>query len=186
MKSNLILIVFFLSIVVSCKTEKSKTLNFGIFNITVPDNWKKIEIKGVDSYVGGIVLNEKDTLFFDYGSSTALINDAIVVEDIKNLAKMKQEGFSVESLTFSKTPNLDQNQGIFHKEYYMYDTISGYTPKIKVPKRIGDGVTAICFDSLNTKKERLYLYAKNLDTIKQFELLKAFKTIKIISNSESK
>ncbi|WP_374175207.1 hypothetical protein [Flavobacterium tructae] len=186
MKSNLILIVFFSFILISCKTERSKTLNFGVFSISVPNNWEKVNIKGIDSYVGGIVMNKKDTLFFDYGNSTALINDAIVIEDIKNFTKMKEEGFSIENLTFSKTPDLDQNQGIFHKEYYMYDTISGFIPKIKVPKRIGNGVTAICFDSLNTKKERLYIYAKNLDTIKQFELLKAFKTIKIIPNSRRK
>lgn len=181
MKINLVLILPLLFILFSCKTDRKKTISFDVFEITVPDNWKKIDVKGIDSYVGGIKLNDKDTVFFDYGSSTALIDDVIMIEDIKKYSIMKREGFYVENFKFSKTPNLDQNQGIFHREYYIYDTINGFIPKIKIPKKIGNGLTAICFDSLNVKRERLYMYAKNLDTLEQFQLVKAFKTIKIIS-----
>ena len=171
--------MIFLSIHVSCKNDKNKKIVFDVFEISVPNNWEQISLKGIDSYIGGIKLNNKDTLFFDYGASTSLINDVVIIEDKKMYQKMKKEGFDVENYIFSKTHNLDQNQGVFHKEYYMYDTISGYIPKIKIPKIIGNGLTAVCFDSLNIKKERLYMYAKNLDTVEQFQLLKAFKTIKI-------
>lgn len=187
MKINLILrallFIFFLS---SCEDKKNKTIIFDVFEITVPTDWEKINLSGIDSYTGGIVLSTKDTLFFDYGSSAPLINDVIVVEDIKNYSKMKKEGFYVENFTFSKTPNLDQNQGVFHKEYYIYDTIDNLISKIKIPKKIGDGVIAISFDSITKKRDRLYLYSKNLDTLKQFELLKAFKTIKIFSRQKGK
>lgn len=181
MKVNIVLILILLSILFGCKSETNKTINFDVFEITVPSNWQKIDIEGIDNYVGGIELNDKDTVFFDYGNNTALIDDAIMVEDIKKYSKMKQEGFYVENFIFSKTPNLDQNQGIFHKEYYIYDTINGFIPKVKIPKKIGNGLTAICFDSVNVKRERLYMYAKNLDTLEQFQLLKAFKTIRIVN-----
>ncbi len=179
MKINLILLLLF--ILVSCEKESSKTIDFDTFIITVPNNWKKVDLKGVDSYTGGIKLNNKDTLFFDYGNNTAVINDVILVNDVKQFSIMKKEGFTVENFIFSKTPKIDENQGVFHKEYYMYDTINGYIPKLKIPKEIGNGLTAICFDSINIKKERLYLYAKDLDTLEQFQLLKAFKTIRIIN-----
>jgi hypothetical protein len=185
MKTNLTIILCLLFTLIGCKTDKKKTIDFVVFKITVPKNWKKVDVKGTDSYVGGILLNCNDTVFFDYGNSTALINDAIIVEDVKKYSIMKEEGFYIKNFKFSKTPKLDQNQGVFHKEYYFYDTISGFIPKIKIPKEIGNGLTAICFDSLNINRERLYIYAKNLDTLEQFQLLKAFKTIQIFKSPDA-
>ncbi|MGO3707037.1 MAG: hypothetical protein ACTJGD_06130 [Mesonia hippocampi] len=44
----------------------NNNFNFGAFSIYIPENWKKIEYNGMDSYVGGIT-NGKDSLTFDYG-----------------------------------------------------------------------------------------------------------------------
>jgi mono/diheme cytochrome c family protein len=47
------------------KTANEK-IDFGAFEMTIPQDWKKIEFKGIDSYVGGIT-NGIDSLTFDYG-----------------------------------------------------------------------------------------------------------------------
>ncbi len=65
---------------------------------------------------------------------------------------------------FSKYPKVDQNQGVFHNEYYMYDSIDNYQVKISLPKRISEGVTGIYFDSLSDGNS-LYIYGNNLETI---------------------
>ena len=44
----------------------NEKIDFGAFEMTIPHNWKKIEFKGIDSYVGGIT-NGIDSLTFDYG-----------------------------------------------------------------------------------------------------------------------
>ena len=41
-------------------------IDFKAFEIKVPENWRKIELNGIDSYVGGIT-NGIDKLTFDYG-----------------------------------------------------------------------------------------------------------------------
>jgi hypothetical protein len=52
----------------SSNSQKSNNndFNFGAFFIYIPENWKKIEFDGIDSYVGGIT-NGTDSLTFDYG-----------------------------------------------------------------------------------------------------------------------
>lgn len=61
---------------VSCKTKTSgwQTLDFGVFKLKTPQGWKKIEEKGIDSYVGGLT-NGKDSLWFDYGWYSPDIGD---------------------------------------------------------------------------------------------------------------
>jgi hypothetical protein len=41
-------------------------LDFGVFNVKAPPGWKKFQLQGIDSYVGGLS-NGKDSLEFDYG-----------------------------------------------------------------------------------------------------------------------
>ena len=178
MKFLLYLLSTFL--LISCKNNnKQKSLDFTVFKISVDNDWHKINLEGIDSYVGAIKTAKGDTLIFEYGIQAPMINDAYMVEDIKNYNKMKSEGFNVENIFFSKNFSLDQNQAVFHKEYYLYDTIDSYLVKMKIPKNIGNGLTAISFDSLDVNKNKFYLFGKNLDTLEQFKLLKAFKTIKI-------
>jgi hypothetical protein len=66
---------------VSCGQDKNqnwKTLDFGSFKLTTPETWKIVELKGIDSYVGGLT-DGKDTLFFDYGWYCPSVGD----EDFK-------------------------------------------------------------------------------------------------------
>lgn len=43
-----------------------KTIDYGVFKLKAPPEWKKLKMQGFDSYVGGLT-NGKDTLTFDYG-----------------------------------------------------------------------------------------------------------------------
>lgn len=171
--------LFSILLIVSCiEQKKYKKIKFNKFSIVVQNDWEKVERNGIDSDIGAIKINDKDTIFFDYGTNTAIIDDVVFVQSMSDYKEMLEKEFDISSYHFSKTPNVDKNQGIFHKEFYMYDTIDNYIVKIKIPKKIENGITAICFDSLNPMKERLYMYGKNIEEHNNKELLKAFKTIK--------
>jgi len=67
-------LVFLLFVLVACQEGSqrpnfhslgSQTLDFGAFTIKAP-GWRKFELQGIDSYVGGLT-NGKDSLTFDYG-----------------------------------------------------------------------------------------------------------------------
>jgi|GEM_PF-2030695 len=49
-----------------CKEKLNKTLNFGSFELTVPQNWNYEELEGDDTFFGKIKACD-DELFFDYG-----------------------------------------------------------------------------------------------------------------------
>jgi hypothetical protein len=43
-----------------------KDLDFGVFRVKTPVDWKKVKTQGLDSYMGGLT-NGMDSLWFDYG-----------------------------------------------------------------------------------------------------------------------
>ncbi|TWI81672.1 cytochrome c [Lacibacter cauensis] len=54
---------------ISCSTNRTAewhTLDYGVFQLKAPSDWKKFKRQGIDSYVGGLT-NEIDSLWFDYG-----------------------------------------------------------------------------------------------------------------------
>lgn len=50
-------------------------IDYRAFKIKVPEGWEKIELQGIDSYVGGIVTNHQDTITFDLGWYSNRLND---------------------------------------------------------------------------------------------------------------
>ncbi|WP_430408589.1 hypothetical protein [Kordia sp.] len=169
-----------LFILLCCKDQnKNKKVDYRFFSIEIPNDWRKIELIGIDSHVGGIVTNKNDSITFDYGRDTPDNNEVLGVSHINEKDKLDSLGFPVSEIFFSKYPKIDMNQGTFHNEYYYYDNIDNREVKIGVPKKIGAGITSIFFDSLTNRNDNLYLYGRDLDTLEQFKLLKAFRTIKI-------
>lgn len=75
-----IILAFLLT--VSCREQ---TRDFGKFSLKIPSSWQYISQKGIDSYIGLIAIDSKDTLFFDYGhySSNLAIIKTIKVEIVK-------------------------------------------------------------------------------------------------------
>jgi hypothetical protein len=41
-------------------------LDYGVFTVQAPPEWRKFTERGIDSYIGGLT-NGKDSLFFYYG-----------------------------------------------------------------------------------------------------------------------
>ncbi len=65
-------ILLFMAIIYQCTSCQDKsagqfiTIDFGGFTLVAPAGWNKLEIRGIDSYVGGLS-NGIDTLIFDFG-----------------------------------------------------------------------------------------------------------------------
>ena len=75
-KMKVVLISILVTLFFSCKAiaPDSQILDFGSFKLKTPGNWYKFELRGIDSYIGGLT-NGKDTLRFDYGWYSAHVGD---------------------------------------------------------------------------------------------------------------
>lgn len=63
-------IFFFLILLSNCtavKNSSEKTINFNGFEMTVPANWEKTEMQGIDSKVGGLKMGMNEEIQYDYG-----------------------------------------------------------------------------------------------------------------------
>ena len=72
------MIIFILFILIECastESKKTKVLNLTSFEITVPKNWKEIKMKGIDSKIGAIKLNNQEKVFYDYGLYSNKLTD---------------------------------------------------------------------------------------------------------------
>jgi hypothetical protein len=78
---NIIILIILFSVACTEKkqTNGKKNLDFGSFTIETPASWKKEKVKGIDSYVGKIVIDSNETLEFDLGwySNTLTENDSV-------------------------------------------------------------------------------------------------------------
>ncbi len=62
----LLAVVIYFTLGKNYPNSVTSDLNFAVFSIKIPKDWKKLEFEGIDSYVGGIT-NGMDSLTFDYG-----------------------------------------------------------------------------------------------------------------------
>lgn len=159
--------------------KETKRLAFSSFSIEVPVSWENRVFKGIDYSADYILIENKDTIHIDFGSFKEGFDDVLNVFSFKQKKKYDSLGLDTSSLVFSKIPDIDAAQGTFLSEYYLYDTIDNYKVKLRIPKKIGKGITGVYFDSINSKEERLKIYARNLDSLSQRKLLRVFKSIKI-------
>lgn len=173
----------------SCAQREYKTIDFGQFEITVPENWNKYEAKEIDSYVGGIVTETNDTLDFDFGmySGDLSKSDFPMVYDSIGLAELTKK----ELKLLPKTKHLIV-EDLFYadvdfKEYlqyqFVYDSIDCFKAKIITPRNKGYGGTGVYIDSLtgtkqNYNKIRFNFYGWYLNDKAQAEFIKALKTLK--------
>lgn len=173
----------------SCAQREYKTIDFGQFEITVPENWNKYEAKGIDSYVGGIVTETNDTLDFDFGmySGDLSKSDFPMVYDSIRLAELTKK----ELKLLPKTKHLiiedlfyaDVNFKEYLQYQFVYDSIDCFKAKIITPRNKGYGGTGVYIDSLtgtkqNYNKIRFNFYGWYLNDKAQAEFIKALKTLK--------
>lgn len=187
MKQVVYLIVFALLIISCTSKSKLKTIDFESFEITVPENWNKFEIKGTDSYVGGIITDQKDTLIFDIGrySGDVTKHDIPLVFDKKMYSELSQR--QKELLKKAKHLIVDTISGnIDFKKYlrqkFSIQQIDCFSAKLIIPINKEFGTTGIYIDSLEGKdfnKTKMSFYGENLKAKTEKDFIIALKTIKL-------
>jgi hypothetical protein len=178
---NSLKITLFVNIflIFSCNEKSKKSVDFAGFNISIPKNWQKIELQGVDSKVSGIITDKRDTLFIDFGQNSNSFNEIPEIRSLERKKEYDSVGFRYpKSMIFSEQPELDQAQAIYLKEYFYYDTIDGKKAKVGIPKAINDGRCLIYISQVDNKGNKLSIYTQNVDEATQKEILISFKSIK--------
>jgi hypothetical protein len=171
------------------KSENKQTLDLRTFTMETPDNWKYIQKRGIDSFVGEIAIGKKDTLYFDYGMYSSdleesfnggyyhiINNDSIFARDweVKQLDTINEPVYK-----FIARGGKDKLQE-FKKNMNYFETINGLKAKIVVPKKSRKGMTGIYFESsrIDKKGMKLNIYGYNLKLKNHKAFLEAMKTIK--------
>lgn len=162
----------------SCNNEKINKIDMGMYTIEVPHNWKKINIKGIDSYIAVILTPSGDTIISDYGKYSEKFDETNKVFSKEQILKYKTLGMDTENLFVSNYPEIDQAQGTFLNEYYMYEVIDKYNVKFRIPKKDNKGIIGISIDSLFKSNNRLTIYSKNLNKKEKDLFLNSLYTIK--------
>lgn len=180
--NNIKIIAFFLFFgLIGCVENKIKTVDMGNYKIEIPTVWKKISLKGIDSEVQIIITQKGDTIFSDFGGNSEMFNETNKVFSKNQIQKYKGMGMQTKDLFWSITPDIDQAQGTFLNEFYMYEFIDNCRAKLRVPKKEGKGITGVSIDSIFKSSNRLTITAKNLDKSEQDILVKSFYSIKFNS-----
>ena len=167
----------------SCKQSDLKTntqvLDFKAFTIEVPSTWKKVDVQGIDSYVGNIAIDSVDTVGFDLGVwSNSLTEDEPLLwkrSEVQNLPNFDTTQFILVDHPLREDPDK------YRKQALTWDTIDGREAKIVFPRRSGKGITGIYIDSLRMSRgdvDRFNLSGIDLKPENERQFLKAIKTIK--------
>lgn len=164
-------------------TDVSTVLVEGHLLLQVAKGMHFKEGKGIDSYEAYIINTAKDTIYVEYGDKgvvNALRSEGVPVFPMsqkEHVVRTLDKGPSSDDVHFSDDADEDREEKIFDKNYYMYDTINDIIVKVVQPKRIGDGITGLFIPHLNNGKSAS-IYARNLDSSADRELLKIFRSIK--------
>lgn len=146
----------------ACTQSEFKTIDFKTFTIETPSKWKKLEFKGIDSYVGGLITSKRDTLLFDYGFYS-------------NELDIHSSYFNHQDVKIGEEYQIDTSQ-LIHKEEFK--TIDGRKAKIIYPKEGKDGFTGVYFDSVNQAVEKFNFYGSLKNKEESLIFREAIKTIK--------
>lgn len=184
-----------LTLILACQKPEYKTVDFKAFEITVPSSWNKHKIKGIDSYVSGLITDKNDTLIFDLGwySGDLTRNNEVLVFDKSEYSefteKQKKQLDKVKHLVVDDFLNAKYNAKDYLKYEYELDSIDCFQAKFIRPKNKGFGASGIYIDSLkgggqNSNKTRLSFYGNSLSDSTQTEFFKALKSIKLTKYCE--
>lgn len=165
-----------------------KTLDFGSFEISVPEKWNKLKLQGIDSYVGGITTETNDSLIFDLGwfsnditsSSVPMVYDSIGLSELTK-KELKLLPNTKHLLVDSYTADIDYAE--YSKYKFEYESIHCFKAKMIKPRNKGFGSTGIYIDSLNGSREngnldRFGFYGSFLSDKTQEDFIKALRTLK--------
>ena len=160
-----------------------KTLDFKEFTIQVPPTWVQVRIKGIDSYVGLIALDNGDTASFDLGWYSNSLEEEYKFKVENGDVYLKNEKESTLNSTvyefYGKADTVDVEQ--FKVNKIKWTTVDGKRAKIVQPRKTGKGMTGIYFDSLWTAgsgTDRFEMNGTDLHPDNEQRLLQAFETLK--------
>jgi hypothetical protein len=142
-----------------------------------------VEGKGIDSYVAYIVDAKTDTIHVEYGNKGIIYGlpsespPVFPLSQKEHIIKTLGKEPSPDDVLFSEYADEDREEKIFDKNYYMYDTINTIVVKLVQPKKIGNGITGLFIPRLKDGKS-LSIYARNLDSSANRNLLKMFRSIR--------
>jgi hypothetical protein len=179
MKSLLIILIAFY--INSCKeptlNKEVRTLDFGEFSIVTPKFWKKIKLKSIDSYAGGIAIDETDTLYFDLGRYSNDLSEYVELKMEDGKTYYIDAYDTAQNVTLYDSTNKDK----VVKSKITWETINGRRAKLLTPIKSGIGTTGIYIDSLRTDTLTFYkfnFYGTNLKSKNEILTLTAIRTIK--------
>lgn len=177
-------------LLLSCNSNKqsnddTKLLDYKYFTIRVPKSWKRVNARGIDSFVGELHIDTGTVISFDLGwysndlaegSEDYIIrSDSLIVlkkSPIPNAKKPieyykgKPDSSSIATLTVNKK---------------QWIAIDGYKAKLITPTHIGRGTTGIYIDSLwkaGDSNDKFQINGHNLATKQQQQFIAAIKTLK--------
>lgn len=163
--------------------SKTKSIKFYQFSIEVPVNWQPVKAQGIDSYVGLIAIDKKDTLSFDLGwYSNKLIEDEKYLVDSNKvyiLNKKKRTPNDNDYVYYGLSDTIKRD--IFTQNRISWIIIDSKKVKLVQPKVPGKGTTGIYIDSLwqaGSDVDRFEISGYNLSPINENLFLTALKTLK--------
>ena len=173
-------IYFFILSFYSVQINKNKEIDFGVFKMTVPNNWKYIKGKGIDSFVGRFIIAKKDTVTFDYG---------IYSNNLEEVLDFEITGDSIFSIksennNFIKREFYAKRDSVIIENLYKSETsfvfIGNLNAKIVKPKKSGIGLIGVYFENTTSKKNgvKFQISGYNLSPKNQKSFLKVIKTLK--------
>lgn len=159
----------------------TKTLDFGAFSIETPKSWTAIKEHGVDSYVGSIAIDDKDTIAYDLGwYSNRLYEYDPTILDSSMMANIDTSMVDTSEVIFVKN-KMKVDPDKYRKNNVLWDTIEGRKAKIVYPRKSGIGTTGVYIDSLwvsGSDVDRFNLYGENLKPYNEKKVLQALRTLK--------
>jgi hypothetical protein len=165
-------------------------MDFGLFTLEVPYKWQQVKQNGIDSYVGAIAVDNKDTLYFDLG----MYSNTLTEPNIQVITRQMVEENNLDSSDFivvKDIMSMNIDADLYRKQNVSWDTIDNRRAKIVFPRISGKGITGVYIGSLwgDSSKVRFNLHGSNLKAQTEQDLLKAIKTLRFhkrnIGNEEN-
>lgn len=178
-------------LVTGCKDpSRTKTMDFGLFTLEVPYKWQQVKQNGIDSYVGAIAVDNKDTLYFDLG----MYSNTLTEPNIQVITRQMVEENNLDSSDFivvKDIMSMNIDADLYRKQNVSWDTIDNRRAKIVFPRISGKGITGVYIGSLwgDSSKVQFNLHGSKLKAQTEQDLLIAINTLRFhkrnIDNEEN-
>lgn len=176
------------------RDDGTRLLDYNYFTIRVPQNWKRMDVKGMDSYIGEIQIDVNTKISFDLGWYSNSLDegaqDFLIRHDSLFVKRTLPVCVSRVNYVFDYRGKLDSaNIAPLRINKKQWLQIDGYRAKLITPRQPGKGTTGIYIDSLwkaGDANDKFQLSGHNLTLKQQQQLLAAVKTLKFYQHPEKR